>query len=115
MAKIAKKKTVRDIDVRGRRVIARVDFNVPLDKATGEITDDKRIRAALPTIEYLLDQGAKLILVSHLGRPKNGPEARFSMKPAARRLEELLGRKVELAADVIGEDAKKKAAALGAG
>ncbi|NJP41427.1 triose-phosphate isomerase [Oscillospiraceae bacterium HV4-5-C5C] len=106
------KKTVEDIDLKGKRVIARVDFNVPLDKDTGEITDDKRIRGALPTIKYLVEQGARVILVSHLGRPKNGPEAKFSMKPAATRLSELLGQPVELAADVIGPDAKAKAAAL---
>jgi len=106
------KKSVEDIQVTGKRVIVRVDFNVPLDKKTGEITDDKRIRAALPTIRYLVKQGAKVILVSHLGRPKSGPEAKFSMKPAADRLAELLGQPVTLAADVIGEDAKAKVAAL---
>ncbi|MDD2213865.1 MAG: phosphoglycerate kinase, partial [Oscillospiraceae bacterium] len=111
MAKLLKK-TVEDIDLKGKRVIARVDFNVPLDKDTGEITDDKRIRGALPTIKYLVTQGARVILVSHLGRPKNGPEAKFSMKPAAVRLSQLLGQPVELAADVIGPDAKAKAAAL---
>ncbi len=106
------KKNVEDLDVSGKRVIVRVDFNVPLDKETGAITDDKRITAALPTIKYLVDNNAKVILVSHLGRPKNGPEAKFSMKPAADRLAELLGKPVTLAADVIGEDAKAKAAAL---
>src|SRR5690606_24547395 len=89
-----------------------VDFNVPLDKKTGAITDDKRIRGALPTVEYLVGQGARVILVSHLGRPKDGPDPKFSMKPAAERLAELIGRPVALAADVIGEDAKAKAAAL---
>ena len=107
------KKSVEDLDVAGKRVIVRVDFNVPLDKETGtKITDDKRIKGALPTIKYLVDNKAKVILVSHLGRPKNGPEAKFSMKPAADRLAELLGQPVTLAADVIGEDAKAKAAAL---
>ena len=105
MAKLAKKKTVRDINLKGKRVIARVDFNVPLDKESGEITDDKRIRAALPTIQYIVEQGAKLILVSHLGRPKKGPEAKFSLRPAVQRLSELLGQEVQLASDVIGEDA----------
>lgn len=105
------KMTVADIDLKGKRVIARVDFNVPLDE-NGNITDDKRIRAALPTIRHIIDQGARLILVSHLGRPKNGPEAKFSMKPAAERLSELIGKEVQLAADVIGEDAKARAAAL---
>ena len=107
------KKSVEDLDVAGKRVIVRVDFNVPLDKETGtKITDDKRIKGALPTIKYLVDNNAKVILVSHLGRPKNGPEAKFSMKPAADRLAELIGKPVTLAADVIGEDAKAKAAAL---
>ncbi len=106
------KKSVEDISVAGKRVIVRVDFNVPLDKQTGQITDDKRIRAALPTIRYLVQQGARVILVSHLGRPKSGPEARFSMKPAADRLAELIGQPVTLASDVIGEDARTKAAAL---
>ena len=105
------KMSISDIDVRGKRVIARVDFNVPLD-AEGHITDDKRIRGALPTIRYIIENGGKLILVSHLGRPKNGPEAKFSMKPAAKRLSELLGKEVILAQDVIGEDARTKAAAL---
>ena len=105
------KKTVSDIDLKGKRVIARVDFNVPLDDA-GNITDDKRIQGALPTISYILEHGGKLILVSHLGRPKNGPEAKFSMKPTAERLSKLLGKKVTLASDVIGPDAKAKAAAL---
>ena len=105
------KKTIEDIDVRGKKVIARVDFNVPLDE-NRNITDDKRIVGALPTIRYLVDNGAKTILVSHLGRPKNGPEEKFSMKPTAARLSELLGKPVIMAADVIGPDAKAKAAAL---
>ena len=111
MAKLLKK-SIEDIEVTGKRVIARVDFNVPQDKATGAITDDKRIRAALPTIQYLIDHGAKLILVSHLGRPKNGPEDKFSMRPVAARLSELLGKEVTLAKDVIGDDAKAKIAAM---
>ncbi len=106
------KMNLGDINLKGKKVIARVDFNVPQDKSTGEITDDKRIRAALPTIQYILDQGAKLILVSHLGRPKKGPEAKFSLKPVAERLAALLGREVIMAADVIGDDAKSKAASL---
>lgn len=105
------KVSISDLDVRGKRVIARVDFNVPLD-SEGNVTDDKRIQGALPTIQYIIDNGGKLILVSHLGRPKNGPEEKFSMKPAAKRLAELLGREVILAKDVIGEDAKTKAANL---
>lgn len=111
MAKL-QKKTVEDLNVKGKRVIVRVDFNVPLDKTTNEITDDKRIVGALPTIKYLSEQGARVILVSHLGRPKSGPEAKFSMKPAVDRLSELLGQEVVLAADVIGEDAKAKAEGL---
>lgn len=111
MAKL-QKKTVEDLNVKGKKVIVRVDFNVPLDKSTNEITDDKRIVGALPTIKYLSEQGARVILVSHLGRPKKGPEAKFSMKPAVERLSELLGKDVTLAADVIGEDAKAKAEAL---
>ncbi|MDD2374204.1 MAG: triose-phosphate isomerase [Eubacteriales bacterium] len=112
---VMQKKNVEDLNVQGKRVIVRVDFNVPLDKKTGEITDDKRIVGALPTIRYLVENKAKVILVSHLGRPKNGPEAKFSMKPAVERLSSLLGQEVVLAADVIGEDAKAKAAALEAG
>lgn len=109
---MVQKKNVEDLNVSGKKVIVRVDFNVPLDKVTGEITDDKRIKGALPTIKYLVENNAKVILVSHLGRPKNGPEAKFSMKPAADRLSQLIGKPVVLAADVIGEDAKAKAAAL---
>jgi triosephosphate isomerase len=105
------KKTVEDIDVKGKKVIVRVDFNVPLDE-NRNVTDDKRIVGALPTIRYLIDKGAKTILVSHLGRPKSGPEEKFSMKPAASRLSELLGKPVIMAEDVIGPDAKAKAAAL---
>ncbi len=105
------KKTIEDIDVKGKKVIVRVDFNVPLDENL-KITDDKRIVGALPTIKYLVNNGAKTILVSHLGRPKNGPEAKFSMKPTADRLGELLGKQVIMAQDVVGPDAKAKAAAL---
>ena len=108
-------KHLQDIPLEGKRVICRVDFNVPQDKKTGEITDDKRIRASLPTLELLLKKGAAVICVSHLGRPKNGPEEKFSMKPVAARLSELLGRKVKLAADVIGEDAEKQVTALAPG
>lgn len=114
MAKLLKK-SIDNIDVKGKKVIVRVDFNVPLSKTTGEITDDKRIRAALPTIKQLLEKGAALILVSHLGRPKNGFEDKFSMKPVVARLSELLSQEVILAKDVIGEDAKAKAATLQAG
>ena len=104
------KKTIEDIDVRGKRVIVRVDFNVPLDENCN-ITDDKRIVAALPTIRYLIGNKAKTILVSHLGRPKEGPEEKYSMKPTAARLSELLGQPIIMAKDVIGPDAKEKAKA----
>ena len=105
------KKTIKDVNVEGKRVFVRCDFNVPLD-AEGNITDDNRIRAALPTIKYLLDHGAKVVLASHLGRPKNGPEEKYSLKHVAKRLNELLGGKVTMASDVIGEDAQAKVAAL---
>lgn len=104
------KKTVRDIDVRGKRVLVRCDFNVPQDKE-GNITDDRRIVAALPTIKYLIENGAKVILMSHLGRPKEGYEEKYSVKPVAKRLSELLGLEVKLADDkeVVGENAVRLA------
>ncbi len=105
------KKTVEDVEVKGKKVLARCDFNVPLNE-NGEITDDKRIVEAMRTIRYLSDNGAKLILCSHLGRPKGEFNMKYSLAPVAKRLSELLGKKVELAADVIGPDAKAKAAAL---
>lgn len=104
------KKTVKDINVKGKYVFVRCDFNVPQDE-TGKITDDNRIVGALPTIKYLIENGARVVLASHLGRPKNGPEAKFSLKPVADRLGEL-GVKVVMAADVIGDDAKAKIKAL---
>ena len=88
------KKTVKDIDVAGKKVLLRCDFNVPQDKATGAITDDKRIVAALPTIQYLLEQNAAVIACSHLGKPKEGPDPKFSLAPVAKRLSELLGKPV---------------------
>ena len=131
------KKTVKDIDVKGKKVLLRCDFNVPQDKATGAITDDKRIRAALPTIQYLLDQNAAVIACSHLGKPvatfdsyvkkqaEKGKDpasiteeewkkslAKLSLAPVAKRLSELLGKEVIMAADVVGPDAMAKAAAL---
>ncbi len=106
------KKTVRDIDVKGKKVLCRCDFNVPQDKATGAITDDKRIAAALPTLNYLLDQGAAVIACSHLGKPKGEWKESLTLAPVARRLSELLGREVIFARDVVGEDACAKAAAL---
>lgn len=106
------KKTVLDVDVHGKRVLLRCDFNVPQDKETGAITSDKRIVAALPTIRYLLENGAAVICCSHLGKPKGEWKEKLSLAPVAVRLSELLGREVVFAKDVIGEDAQKKAAAL---
>lgn len=94
------KKTIKDIDVNGKRVLVRVDFNVPMDQ--GQVTDDRRIRAALPTLNYLLDHGASLVLMSHLGRPKDGPDPKFAMDPVAARLSELLDRPVKKLDDCIG-------------
>ncbi len=132
-----KKKSIRDVNFAGKKVLLRVDFNVPQDKKTGEITNDKRIRAALPTIQYLLDQGAAVIACSHLGKPaatyaafvkaqvKKGKSedelnedmwkksnAKLTLAPVAVRFQELLGRPVQFAADTVGPDAKAKAAAL---
>ena len=105
------KKTIRDIDLKGKRVIVRVDFNVPQDKE-GKITDDNRIVGALPTIKYLVEQNAKVVLMSHLGRPKGEFNMKYSLAPAALRLSELLGRPVKMAKDVIGEDADRVVASL---
>jgi phosphoglycerate kinase len=105
------KKTIRDIDLAGKRVLVRVDFNVPLD-AQQHITDDTRIRAALPTIRYLLDQGASVILMSHLGRPDGKVVEKLSLAPVARHLSELLGRNVEIAEDCIGPEVEAQAKAL---
>ena len=104
------KKSIEDIDVSGKKVLVRCDFNVPLKE--GVITSDKRIVAALPTIQYLLDQGAAVILCSHLGRPKGEVMPEYSLAPVAARLSELLGRPVQMAKDVVGPDAQAKAAAL---
>ncbi len=105
------KKTVEDADVAGKRVLVRVDFNVPQDE-TGAITDDRRIRAALPTIEYLVAKNARVILASHLGRPKGGPASKYSLAPVAARLGELLGKTVPLAADSVGPEVQALAGAL---
>jgi phosphoglycerate kinase len=107
------KKTVKDVEVAGKKVLLRCDFNVPMAKdGSGVITDDKRIRAALPTIQYLLDQGAAVIACSHMGKPKGEVKPELSLKPVAARLSELLGKPVIMAADVVGPDAQAKAAAL---
>lgn len=99
------KKTIRDINVTGKKVLVRCDFNVPLKD--GEISDDNRIVAAIPTIEYLVKHGAKVILCSHLGRPKGEVNEKYSLKPVAVRLAEKLGKEVKLAKDVVGEDSKQ--------
>ena len=104
------KKTIEDIDVAGKKVLVRCDFNVPLKD--GEITSDKRIVSSLPTIQYLLDHNAKVILCSHLGRPKGEVNPEFSLAPVAKRLSELLGKEVKMAADVVGESAQSLASSL---
>ena len=107
-------RTVRDADLTNKRVLVRVDFNVPIKDGT--VTDDTRIRAALPTLKYILDQGGtSLVLMSHLGRPKDGPDPQFSLKPVSARLAELIGRPVKTVDDCIGPDAEAAAHALAAG
>jgi phosphoglycerate kinase len=106
------KLTIRDVDVKDKRVLVRVDFNVPMNENTGEITDDSRIRASLPTIQYLVEHKAKVILCSHLGRPKGAPEDKFSLKPVARRLSEIIGKPVGMTRDCIGTEAEKAVKAL---
>jgi len=105
-----RKKTLRDIDVQGKRVLVRVDFNVPLKG--DQVADDTRIRAALPTIKYLIERGASVILMSHLGRPKDGPDPKYSMKPTAARLAELLGKPVAFVEDCVGPKAEAAASGL---
>lgn len=102
------KKTVKDIDLKGKKVFVRCDFNVPMDE-NQNITDNTRIKAALPTIKYLLEQNCKIILASHLGRPKGEVKPEFSLKPVAKELSKLLGKDIIMANDVIGEDATSKA------
>ncbi|MCD8255148.1 MAG: phosphoglycerate kinase [Oscillospiraceae bacterium] len=109
------KKTVRDVDVKGKKVLLRCDFNVPQDKVTRAITDERRIRAALPTIRYLLENGAAVIACSHLGKPKGEVKPELTLAPVAERLGELLGQEIIFAKDVVGPDAQAKAAALKAG
>src|SRR5438128_10541485 len=98
------KRSIRDLDLKNKVVFIRVDFNVPLAPGGKEITSDKRIRASLPTIQYALDQGAGVILASHLGRPKGKPNNDMSLKPIAARLQELLGRPVTMAPDCVGPE-----------
>jgi phosphoglycerate kinase len=104
------KLTIQELDLRGKRVFIRVDFNVPLKD--GVVTDDTRIRETLPTLKLAMEKGGRLVLASHLGRPKGGPEAKYSLKPAAKKLEELLGKTVAFAADCVGPDAEAKSKAL---
>ena len=104
------KKTIKDIDVTGKRVLVRVDFNVPMEN--GQVTDDRRIRAALPTIQYLLDQGARVILMSHLGRPKDGPDPKFAMDPVAARLGKLLDKPVKKLDDCVGPEVEAAVKAM---
>jgi phosphoglycerate kinase len=107
------KKTLRDLEVQGKRVLVRVDFNVPMQD--GQITDDRRIRESLPTILYLLERGAKVILMSHLGRPKGKPDPQYSLRPVAERLSELLGRPVRFLEDCVGEAVEQAVQAMAPG
>jgi phosphoglycerate kinase len=108
------KKNISQVDVAGKKVLMRVDFNVPLDDHQN-ITDDRRIEMAIPSIRSVLDRGGSVILMSHLGRPDGAPDLAYSTAPTAKRLGELLGRAVEFAGDTVGPDAQAKAAALKAG
>ncbi|MGB8465741.1 MAG: phosphoglycerate kinase [Terrimicrobiaceae bacterium] len=109
------KKSITEVPLKGRRVIMRVDFNVPQDKATGAITNPARIIAALPTIKYILDQGASLVLMSHLGRPDGKKVEKYTLKPVAQKLEELLGKPVKFLSDCVGPDVEAACSSLGAG
>jgi phosphoglycerate kinase len=104
------KLTIQDLDLRGKRVFIRVDFNVPLKD--GVVTDDTRIRETLPTLKLAIEKGGRLVLASHLGRPKGGPDPKYSLKPAAAKLQELIGKPVEFAADCVGPEAEAKSKAL---
>jgi phosphoglycerate kinase len=104
------KLTIKDLDLRGKRVFIRVDFNVPLKE--GVVTDDTRIRETLPTLKLAMEKGGRLVLASHLGRPKGGPDPKYSLKPAAKKLEELLGKPVAFAADCVGAEAEAMSKAL---
>src|SRR5262245_60741159 len=112
---MSRKKTIRDIDVDGKRVLVRVDYNVPRDKETGRILDDTRISATLPTLNYLREHNARLILVSHLGRPKGKPDPGLSLRPIAERLSELLAAPVKYVGDCIGGEAQEAAHSLADG
>jgi len=101
------KLTIRDLDLRGKRVFIRVDFNVPLKD--GVVTDDTRIRETLPTLKLAIEKGGRLVLASHLGRPKGGPDAKYSVKPAAKKLEELLGKPVASRRIVWAQKRKRRA------
>ena len=105
------KKTIRDVDLKGKKVFTRVDFNVPFDDK-GNISNDTRIRATLPTLNYMLEQGAAIVLACHIGRPTEAREPQFSTKPVAKRLSELLGKEVKWAPDCIGPEAEKAKADL---
>src|ERR1700719_4517991 len=107
------KLSIRDLQMNGKRVFMRVDFNVPLDGA--RVTDDTRIRETLPTIEFARSRGARPVLASHLGRPKGKPDPKYSLKPAAAKLAELSGAAVEFAADCVGPEAESKSRALSNG
>ncbi len=109
------KQTVSDIDVAGKRVLLRVDFNVPVDETTGEITDDGRIRAALPTLNYLIERNARVVVATHLGRPKGRAEDRFRLTGVGERLSRILGKPVTVAVDCVGPDVEKAVAALAGG
>ena len=104
------KMTVRDIDVSGKRVLVRVDFNVPTEAKTGAITDDSRIRATLPTIRYLIERHARVILISHLGRPKGKVVDELRLAPVAQRLSQILGQQVGVAVNCIGPEVEKSVA-----
>ena len=107
------KLSIRDLDLGSKRIFIRVDFNVPLDG--GRVTDDTRIRETLPTLEFARSRGARLVLASHLGRPKGKPDPKYSLRPVAAKLAELLGTPVEFAPDCVGADAEAKSRALANG
>src|SRR2546426_10225840 len=107
------KLTISDLDLKGKRVFIRVDFNVPLKDAA--VTDDTRIRETLPTLRLAIQKGGRLVLASHLGRPKGGPDAKYSLRPAAKKLEELISRPVGFAPDCVGAEAEAQSKALSDG